>query len=291
MTIQLMKGGNAMITSIKGLEYGGKYNKFFWDINNNPLASIKNCLPNCTCFVIGDILSDGLPMPVNPVRNANQWHLYLTNGWTLHNFDIKNVQVGDILEWTNGCHVARVSHIEDNGTIFVSGSFYTGIHGKAMYEGEFDTRDGLNSLKEVSDFMITNYPTRFFHFWTLENENSWVGSSPRYILRQPQNIIYPVERNTNVNQIEVLTNEQRIRNSNNEIMGIAKKGFYNVLDIKHSTKNEYEWYEIAEDRYIAGVEGRVVYLEADNDLKALLKENAELKADIKKIYKIIERWL
>lgn len=280
-----------MITSIKGLEYGGKYSKYFWDINNNPLASVKNCLPNCTCFVIGDVLSDGLPKPVDPVRNANQWHLFLTNGWTLLDFNREYVQTGDILEWTNGCHVARVSHIEDNGTIYISGSFYTGIHGKAMYKGEFDTRDGLNSMQEVSDFMLTNYPTRFFHFWTLENENKWIGGEPRYILRAPK-VLEPVERDESKNQIEVLTNEQNIRNSENEIVGVAQKGYYNVLRITHSSKNDKDWYEVADDKYICQIDNRVVYLPTNlSEVERLREENKKMRRDMQEIYKIIERWL
>lgn len=279
-----------MITSIKGLEYGGKYNKFFWDIKYNSNATIQNCLPNCTTFVIGDILNDGLPIPVNPIRNANQWHLYLTNGWTKLDYNIDNVQVGDILEWTNGCHVARVSHIE-NGIVFVSGSFYTGIHGKAMWDKKFDTRDGLNSLQEVSDFMIQNYPVRFFHYWTLVNENVWVGSEPTYILRQPQ-IVEPVARDESRNQIEVLTNEQNIRNSQNQIVGVAQKGYYNVLRITHSSKNDKDWYEVEDDKYICGVEGRVEYLPTHFDeYQRLKEENAQLRKDMQEIYKIIERWL
>ena len=279
-----------MITTLKGLEYGGKYHKYFWDANVNPLATIPNCLANCTAFVIGDVLADGLPLPVSNIGNANEWHLHLTNGWTLQDFVYGNVKVGDILEWTTGCHVARVTKIV-NGQIYISGSFYTGIHGKATWEDSFDTRVGLNSLKEVSDFMITNYPTRFFHHWELENENVWVGASPRYIIRKSGSNIDPVERDESVDQIEVLTNQQYIRTNDNVIVGVAQKGFYNVLDIKHSTKNNYEWYEVADDRYIAGVEGRVIYLKAENELDALRKENAQLKADMRKIYKILERWL
>lgn len=279
-----------MITSIKGLEYGGKYYKYFWDLGVNPLATIENCLPNCTAFVIGDILNDGLPIPVSRIGNANTWHLNLTNGWTLKEFEADKVQVGDILEWTKGCHVARVSKIEDN-KIYISGSFYTGIHGKAMYDGGFDTRDGLNSLKEVSDFMLTNYPTRFFHFWELENENSWVGDTPRYILRQPQNV-EPVKRDESVNQIEVLTNEQNIRNAQNQIVGVAKKGYYNVIRITHSTKNNRDWYEVAEDKFISQMDDRVVYLPTNlSEVEKLREENTKLKNDMKEIYKIIERWL
>lgn len=279
-----------MITNIKGLEYGGKYHKYFWEIMNNPLATINNCLANCTCFVIGDVLTDGLPIPVNPVRNANQWHLYLTNGWTLLDYDEDNIRLGDIIEWTNGCHVARVTEFVD-GTPYISGSFYTGIHGKAMYGGQFDTRDGLNSLQEVSDFMIENYPVRFFHHWSLDNENMWVGYKPRYVLRMPQTVD-PVKRDESVNQIEVLTNEQNIRNSLNQIVGVAKKGYYNVLRITHSTKNDRDWYEVEKDRYICDIENRVIYLPTDlPEIEKLREENTKLKHDMQEIYKIIERWL
>ena len=277
-----------MITSINGLEYGGKYNKYFWDVNVNPLATISNCLANCTTFVIGDVLSDKLPMPISMLRNANSWHNYVTNGWTVHDFDYNSVQVGDILEWTSGCHVARVTKIK-NSQVYVSGSFYTGIHGRAYYGGGFDTRDGLNSLQEVSDFMIKNYPVRFFHFWELEEENRWVGYSPRYILRPPTQTVTPVDRNELVDQIQVLTNEQNVRDKDNNILGFAKKGWYNVLST--IDKNGYTWCEVEENKYIALIPDRVIYYQASSEIEKLKEENKQLKADMQKIYKIIERWL
>lgn len=276
-----------MITSVKGLEFGGKYNQFFWT-GLNPLANVKSCLPNCTTFVLGDLMVDKLPNPLTKVRNANQWHLYLTNGYTLYDFEYSNVQVGDILEWTSGNHVARVTKIQ-KGQIYISGSFYTGIHGKAYYNGSYDTRDGLNSMEEVSNFMLNNYPVRFFHHWSLEEENKWVGYAPRYIIRPPQSVVRPVDRDKSKNQINVLTNEQYVRNNDNAILGLAQMGWYDVLQTKEN--NGYTWCEVEDNKYIALVEGRVVYYPATTDYEELLKENQELKKDIKKIYQIIERWL
>lgn len=278
-----------MITDIKGLEYGGRYHKFFWDVNINPLATIQNALANCTCFVIGDIQKDGLPVPVSNFVNASNWHKYVTNGWRVVDYDKSKVELGDIIEWTDGCHVARVTNITDD--IYISGSFYTGEHGKSMYQGKFDTRDSFKSLQELSDFMITNYPVRFFHYWSLENECNWVGYQPRYIIKQPKTI-NPVQRDTTVNQIEVLTDEQFIRNRNNIILGVAKKGYYNVLSIVHSTKNEYDWYEVDDDMYIAGVDGRVKYLPlTSNEIERLRKQVDDMRRDYQEIYKIIARWI
>ena len=273
-----------MITDIKGLEYGGKYHKYFWDPSVNPEATIRDGLADCTCFVLGDVAYDGLPRPVSPIPNANKWHTCVTNGWSVIQFDKDKVELGDIIEWENGCHVARVTKIQD-GTIFISGSFYTGMHGKAWWNGSFDTRT-FTSLQEMSDWMIQNYPVRFFHYWSLENENSWVGYSPSYILKKPQSIT-PVKRDTSKDQIKVLTNEQNIRTANNEIVGIAAKGYYNVIRIVHSTKNNYDWYEVEPDRYIAGVEGRVVYYPADNsndeEIRRLQARIAELEKILKQI--------
>ena len=279
-----------MITDINGLEYGGKYHRYFWDKSVNPLATVESGLADCTCFVLGDCAYDKLPQPVSPVKNANLWHTCTTNGWYVVPFSEDNVEVGDIVEWAEGCHVARVTKIVD-GTIFISGSFYTGIHGRAMWNGQFDTRDGINSLQELSDFMITNYPTRFFHYWSLENENRWVGYSPTYILKQPSSV-NPVPQNTKVDQIEVLTNEQNIRNNDDQIVGVAKAGFYNVLRIAHSSYNNYDWYEVEPNRFIAGVQGRVIYHPGTDpeseEVKKLKARIAELEGILKEINKLSE---
>ena len=110
---------------------------------------------------------------------------------------------------------------------------------------------------------------------------------PEYVLVAPQGVD-PVKRDTTRDQIEVLTNEQNIRDNDNNIVGVAQKGFYNVYATKQS--GGYTWYEVENNRYIAGVNGRVVYLPGE-DIEALRKENEELKQTIKEVDELIRRWL
>ena len=273
--------------TIEDLKYGGKYHSSFWDANRNFFVSITNCLANCTCEVVGDCLVTGDPVPVSKPCNANNFHNNLANGWYAIPFNIKNVRVGDILEWTDGCHVARVAEIVD-GKIMLNCSWYTGVHGVAIYNGSWDNRP-FNSLQQVSDFMIENYPTRFYHCWELERENAGVGYSPRYILVKPNKIEADTE-DKNVDQILVKTNEQNVRdNPNGNIVGTASSGYYNVYGSVDDGK--YVWYQIKDKLYIAGVEGRVEYIEGDGDIERLKRENAELKYDMAEIYDIVKRWL
>ena len=268
-----------MITDIKDLAYGGKYHKYFWDVSVNPKATITSGLADCDCFVLGDIASEGLPQPVSSPKNADTWHLKVTNGWTVKPYNTKDVEVGDVIQWIKGCHVARVCKIE-NGTIYISGSFYTGIHGRAYYNGKFDVRTGINSLKELWDFMYSKYPSRVLHVWSVATESKYVGYQPDNIIKKPT--VLTVAKNENVNQINVLTNVQNIRNSKDQIIGTARKGYYNVISTKRDS--QYTWYEVEKGKWIAGVSGRVVYYPAKNanqeEIEKIEKEIKSLEARI-----------
>lgn len=258
-----------MVTDIKQVLYNAKY---FWDKSLNANATIDNCLPNCTTLVYGAVLEDGhLPL-VKTIRNAKLFDTVLINGWSAIPYDKSKLEVGDVIEWQSKNHVAIVSRIDGNKKI-VSASFYTGQNGKSTYDGTFDKRDRFTSLKEVSDYMYKNYPTRYFHCWDIDEENKWVGGLPQLILKHP---LYSVKRNINKNQIEVLTFEQNVRNGNDEILCKAEKGYFNVLSQKEY--NGYVWYEVEKNKYIAGVNGRVNYLPKSNNIE---KENQELKEKIK----------
>lgn len=250
------------------IKYGGKYHPFFWE-DMNPYASIPNGLGNCTNMTYGDCLIDGW-VPITKAPNANNWHLY-ANGEVIP-FDISLVQVGDVIEWVKGCHVARVDEIID-GMPYLNCSWYTGIHGVAVYNKEWDKRPFV-SMQQLSDFMVNNYPTRMYHHWSLEKENEGVGGEPAYIIRRAK-VIEADGENKNLNQIEVLTNEQNVRtepsaSNPDTIVGVAQSGFYNVYGTIYDGK--YNWYQIRENLYIAGVEGRVVYIEASDDISRLRKE-------------------
>lgn len=273
-----------MITNIKDCLYD---NKFYWNIEYNPNATIENALPNCTTLCYGAIIQDGHKPPVKTIKNASSWHTVLTNGWSYIPYDVDKLEVGDIIEWQKKCHVAVCSKIEENKKI-ISASWYTGEHGKSVYEGSFDTRYSFGSLQQLSDYMLLNYKTRYFHCWSIDDENKYVGGLPEYILKAP---LYSVKRDTNKNQIEVLTYEQNVRNKDNEIVKKAEKGYFNILSTKQD--DNYVWYEVNKGLYIAGVNGRVNYLpKNENDLQeqinCLKKENEILKDKLLQINKLSE---
>ena len=267
-----------MRVTAKGLEYP---NSYYWDIDKNPYASVLNGLADCTAFSFGAVIEDGHRPVVSRVCNANNYHKFLINGWSYINYDESKLEIGDIIEWQSKCHVAVYV---GNGKI--SGSFYTGIHGKAYYNGKFDTRN-FKSLKEMSDWMFTNYPTRTFHCWNIEEESRWVGSTPELILKHP---LYSVVENPSVDQIYVSGDDMNVRNDKNEILKRAEKGYYNVLGWKDA--NGYRWYEVEKGKYIANVESRVTFIPAKDDLvtrlQILEKENEELKKILKEINRLSE---
>lgn len=91
-----------------------KYNaQNWWNKSINPEATIQNALPNCTCLIFGCF--DTNEKPVSVITNANEWHNHLINGWYAMPYEEykNNIKVGDVLEWTNGNHVAIVSDVSD----------------------------------------------------------------------------------------------------------------------------------------------------------------------------------
>lgn len=287
--------------TINDLAYGGKYHNQCWNPQFNKEATIPNALANCTAAVIAFCLIERDPLPVSVISDASNWHNYLTNGWRCIDFDERKVKVGDIIQWTDKCHVCKVADIVD-GTIYINGSFYTGEHGVAYYNGKYDTRTMFKSLQELSDFMVNEYPTRFYHHWTLDKESQMVGGRPEHIFVRPD-IVSSVERNTNVNQIQTTDEGLRIRTEpslNGEIVGHVEKGFYNV--IQEHEADGFTWYEIASGRWCANVS--TIYLPKQDDIIAeieryfnamkteinsLADENEKLKKKLSDIKAICER--
>lgn len=259
--------------SLEKIVYGGEYHRFFWDLDFNPNATIDNALANCTTLVYGDCLLDNFKI-VSQIVGASAWHKY--SNVPVKKFKPSDVQIGDVIEWASKCHVARVYKIE-NGKVFIRGSFYTGIHGKAFYNGSYDVRTGFKSLKEVSDFFENNYPYRMYHETDLETENNWVGGEPDYILKCA--CVSPVSKNEDKNQIYVLVDGQNIRNNpNGDVIGSGVKGYFNVIQ---KIEDGYVWYEIEKNKWIAQVDGRVVYYPKTQDYSKLYWEQVELNKQLK----------
>lgn len=280
---------------------------YWWNKSVNPEASVANGLGNCTCYVYGEALHCGLPAPVSVITDASHWHKHLINGWMAVPYQEykTNIKKGDILEWVSGNHVAICSNIE-NGKPWISGSFYTGTNGKAYSDGGYSTREGINSLKQLNDYMVANFPYRFFHYVTLDEESQWCGGDPEFVLVSPVSIV-PVEKDSTKNQIYVGITGLRVRtepNTSSQMRGVASTGYYSVSEVIEG--GDFDggniWYKIG-DLYVASVEG-VQYYPKDNtipidEMMKLMKqmqdaymkivaENDELKQKLKSIEKVIE---
>lgn len=118
--------------------------------------------------------------------------------------------------------------------------------------------------------------------------------------------ILPVERNTNVTQIQTTDEQLRIRTTPSlaaEIVGHVQLGYYNVLS--QTEADGYAWYEIAKDRWCANITTNYLPAEQNdfvrqlekflNDTKAkinaLESENKNMREDYMNIKNIAERWL
>ena len=265
--------------------YNGRFHSYFWDYNYNPNATVANGLANCTTLVIGFSYINNLPYPVSSIPNASSFHTRLINGWTYTKFDKNKLKVGDIIEWTSNCHVCVVAEISDK--IYVHSSWYTGEHGRSVWNGKFDTRYSIGSLQQLSDIMYGNYPYRMYHFTDLDTECSQVGGQPQYICVAPSQI-KPSGEDKTKDQVFVSTNEQNVRNApNGSVIGTALSGYYDVYS--QTDDGKYIWYEIGENMWIAGVNGRVTYIpKSDDDITKLIKENKELKKKLAQINKLSE---
>lgn len=259
--------------NIEDFSFGGRFHDYCWNPSYNPNATIENGLANCTTMSFAFSLILHFPTPVKRIVSAGNWHRVLDNDYTYYPYGTCQIKVGDILEWSD--HVATVIEIKE-GEPIVGSSWYTGEHGKSIYDGKYDTRN-FSSLKELSDFMIQNYPYRFYHECSLYDESNMVGGLPLYVLKGTE--FSPVERDESKNQIEVLTDEQNIR-KDGKVIGVAKKGYYNVLSIK---EDNLLWYEIQPNLFIAQVDNRVKYL------PCTYKEEIEiLREKLRRIKEIID---
>lgn len=180
-------------TNRSGLEYGGASHDFFWNPAYNPNATYGNCMANCTTYAYGRILEAGDPAPVRAIVDAANWPSYVTNGWTVQTYSDAAAEPGDLIiydqwhqkadgTWYRDNHVNVVEYVDANG-VHTSNSSYTGDHGKAYWDKHYDRRTPAvmgNTLQSVSNWMIANYPDRFFCMGT-----KWYGGTPSKLLKNP----------------------------------------------------------------------------------------------------------
>ena len=109
-------------------------------------------------------------------------------------------------------------------------------------------------------------------------------------LHCPKEIIEPVDRNENIDQIKVNDNQLRIRtkpNLSGEIVGHAQLGYYNVFSITEATPEDMGkvsgltcWYEIAKGRYCANLATDFLPKPQDDIIRQIENYFNKMKAEI-----------
>ena len=178
-----------------------------------------------------------------PVILANNKESFVTIMVTHPNDDtLKNIKIGDkfkrgqkmFLEGNDGNATGNHFHISVSASKYVSGGWQENNLGAWVIKG--------NPIKPEDAFYIDEDFTEVLNTKGIKFKNF------------VKNIGNPTSRNEDVKQIEVLVDNLRIRSKpNGEILGYANKGIYNVLNVLQD--NNYIWYEIDENMWIASNEG------------------------------------
>lgn len=152
---------------------------------------------------------------------------------------LKNIKVGDkfkrgdamFKEGNDGNATGNHFHISVSASKYVSGGWQENNRGAWVIKG--------NPLKPEDAFFIDQDFTKIINSrgLTFKNLIKYIGS--------------PVLRDRTKKQIEVITNELRVRTSPyGKILGYINLGVYDVLD--EQIVNDYIWYKIDNDMWIAG---------------------------------------
>lgn len=215
------------------------------EVGTSPYNWDSKYLYQCTWYVFYRALEDGKTAPTywdrqtrtGSYTDAKLWLENYREPWVPMNRDYYPTQ-GDIVvfDGTYG-HVAYIESISD---------------GKALLS---EYRSGnINSFQTIEWTIGTNYTGALLGYLHYDN-------------------LKPVARNTSINQVEVKDDLLRIRNKpslSGYILGHCEVGFYNVLSL---TENDnYTWYEVDTNKYIANVETKYYPTKKENDILTELNE-------------------
>lgn len=168
--------------------YGSAGNTYYWTNSNIYIQAnaLSNCMANCTTLAYGRVIENGNRVPIGGTYDGGNWHNGLINSWTSQGWSsyYSSVKAGDLIEWSG--HILVVEYVDyassDGRGIYCSSSLYTGDNGSAYAEpgnpaSGFSPRTNAvmgSTLQSRSNWMINNYPTRFYQYDSLYNINqSW----------------------------------------------------------------------------------------------------------------------
>ncbi len=220
---------------------------------------------------------------VKEVVLANNKESFVTIMVTHPNDDtLKNIKVGDkfirgqamFLEGSDGNATGNHFHISVSASKYVSPGWQENNKGTWVITG--------NPIKPEDAF------------WLDDEFTEVINSRGLNFKKLVKTIGNTVLRNENVDQIEVLVNNLRVRQvSNGKILGYANLGIYNVLNIEE--RDDYIWYEIDNDMWIASNDGdwTIFYpkeeiVEEDDEEEIVEEDNDE--EDIEKVNIFVRIW-
>lgn len=212
----------------------------------------------------------------SPFKNANRLRVtsgygnrtITINGKTDSNFhnglDINNQDVSEVCAFADGQVVELVNNRD--GYSNTKGNYVIIKHdkGKSIYQhlkcGSVCVKVG-DLVKQNQTIAIkgkTGYATGVHLHFGVMIGTKWVDPTP-YVkgeclindIKIP--LPNPVERNSNIDQIEVLITNLRCRTQpvldKNNVIGFAKVGYYNLIN--KTSDGTYMWYEIEKDKWVA----------------------------------------
>lgn len=233
------------------MEFAVRTNPVEW--GTEPYIWTGGTIYQCVWFCYGRAGEAGLPDPCYNNRatktegynNAKTWLNNYKEPWEIRDTNYTPVK-GDI-------------------------AVFDGTYGHVVF---FETDD---MISEYSNGDPNSFRNRD---WASMGKSNLLG-----FLHLPFDPVEPVERNTNVDQIQTTDESLRIRTKpslDGEIVGHVQLGFYNVLDIKEA--DGYRWYRLGKDRWCADVS--TIYLPADEDIIKLIEEYLNrMKAEVKELAK------
>jgi len=208
-----------------------------------PLDKNCNVLANCTSYCIGRFNEETNQNAITYWAPMNAENFYaMAYKWGLETG--QEPRLGAIICWSGGepaepddgkGHVASVEKMKEDKTELTL------------------SESGWNSY--------------IFRTRKINNKNGNWGANSKYkflgFIYNP-NIIRlttPVERNEDINQLQVVKDKLRIRiepNLKGTILGFAQKGIYN--DLETCEADGYTWHKVAENNWLAQVDGYVELL-------------------------------
>ena len=223
----------------------------------------------------------------NKVKYADGTEDYMTV-MLMHDNDTTDLKVGQTIkqgqifyqEGTTGYATGNHIHLACGKGKYTGNGWYENSNGNWCINNQYDVTKALFILDSCKIKNAGGY--------------NWVKTNTLIV----DNITKNVERDENMEQVEVLVEQLRVRKEPNlkgDILGYAKKAIYNVLDKKEA--DGYLWFKIAENQWIATSEEQgwtkyypatnyeKLYKEADEKIKLLEAEVSALKEKIEKAIK------